>query len=208
MRTTKPISTVWFGSEEFLKYKLDDLVKRNVIDFYAFIKHLPEEDQKKEHRHLYVVPSSRIDTQSLTDHLTEFDTTNLKPIIPLPWRSSKFGDWLLYNLHDSVYLASKGQERKYHYDVKEVVTSNDDYFTELRHQIDMSKFKTQDRVKAMLEQGIRFQDIVAMGVIPVQQINQYKVFADMILDSFERNYKPKTNRNGKVAPNDDDDLPF
>lgn len=207
MRTTKPISTIWYGTEDFLRFKLDDLVRRREIDFYAFVEHYPEEDEKKRHRHVYLVPSKRMDTNSLRDYLTEFDPNNPKPIIPLPFWSSKFGDWYLYNKHDTAYLASKGQERKYHYEKEDFKSSDDEYFTELIHSIDMSKFKAQDRIKSMIEKGYTWDKIVWSGVIPVQQIKQYEEYFKIISRQYEKEFVPQTKRNGGKT-HDDDDLPF
>lgn len=210
MRTTKPISTVWFGSEDFLKYKLDGYVKRSVLDFYVYIHHLPEDDEKKEHCHVYCVPSNKLDTQSLRDDMTQFDPNNPEPIIPLPFRSSKFDDWYLYNLHDTAYLMSKNQSRKYHYKPEEMRPSNADFLTELVHQIDYSKIKTVERVKQMIDSGMTFADIVSKGVIPIQQIRQYQIFCEMYKGQVLNSYVVKTHRNGhkgheEVTP---DDVPF
>lgn len=208
MRTTKPISTVWFGSDNFLRFKLDDLIKRNELDFYCYIKHLPEGEDKKEHRHLFCVPSHRIDTQALSDHLTEFDPLNPKPIIPLPWRSSKFDDWFLYNSHDTSYLASKGQERKYHYSKDDFECSDKDYFNELLHEIDYSKVRTVERVKELIASGKSFDQIVALGVIPIQQIRQYQLFYEIVSRQLYENFELKTRAKGKGNEDTPDDVPF
>ncbi len=189
MLTSKPISTVWYGSKEFLEYQLKQLILHNKLIFYAFINHLKEEDEKKDHIHVYIVPDGRLDTSSLTDILTEIDVNNPLPIKPLPYRKSKFDDWYLYNSHNTVYLASKGQERKYHYSKEDFVTSNDDYFTELIHQMDMSKVNRLEIVKEAAERGESYQSIVAKGMIPIPLINQYQKAFMMFQSAIEQTYR-------------------
>lgn len=210
LKTSKPISTIWWGDDEFLRFKLDDLVRRRILDFYAFIRHKPEEDEKKEHSHVFCIPSQRIDTNQLRDYLTQYDPNHPKPILPNPFRSSKYDDWEPYVLHDPVYLASKGQSRKFHYKFEEIQTSDENMLMELHHEVNWARFKTQDRVKAMAEQGISFTKIVADGIVPVQQINQYRTFYETVVEQYALSYRPKTNRNGNENHEepDDDDLPF
>ena len=202
MRTTKPTSSIFHGSKEHLKYKLDDLLKRGEIDFYAFIKHNAEDNEKKDHIHMYIVPGKRIDTNRLVDYLMEIDMNNPLPIKPLPFQASKFDDWYLYTTHDSTYLATKGAERKYHYNRNAYVTSNEDYLDELINQINFQKYRTAERVRTLLLQGTPFDVMVASGIIPINQINQYKTFCDSILKVYvDQKNTRNTNRN-------DDDLPF
>ena len=69
MQTCKPISTISYNSEEFLKSVLDNLVRTHVIDFYMYIKHIGEIDlfgeQEKDHIHLFLIPNKRINTADL-----------------------------------------------------------------------------------------------------------------------------------------------
>lgn len=71
MKTTKPISTISYNSLNFLKYKLDCLLEDGVINFYMGIVHQPEEDEKKEHIHLYILPHSQVDTMKLETQFIE-----------------------------------------------------------------------------------------------------------------------------------------
>ena len=43
MKTTKACSTISYNSLDFLKDKLDQLVQRRYISFYAFVKHYAED---------------------------------------------------------------------------------------------------------------------------------------------------------------------
>ena len=109
MRTTKPFSTISYNTAEFLKEKLERLVLERVISFYSYIEHYPEEDEKKKHKHLLIIPNGQINTDELTDILNEIDMAHPleKPLGVLPWRSSKFDDWYLYSVRYSSDELSK-----------------------------------------------------------------------------------------------------
>lgn len=191
MRTSKAFATISYNSTDFLKLKLGELVERGILDFWAFVDHLPEIDEKKSHKHLYCVPSKLFECSTLIEYLKEIDLNNPneKPLTCIACRSSKFGDWFLYACHDSAYLASKGQARKYHYTIDDFVVSDADYFNELRHQIDMSKLNRMQRLVEAVHNGETFQSLVASGQIPIQLINQYSMAFYMLVDEI-------TQRNG------------
>ena len=42
MQTSKPMSTISYNSEKFLKSQLDYLLRSHVIDYYMYIKHIGE----------------------------------------------------------------------------------------------------------------------------------------------------------------------
>lgn len=180
MRTTKPFSTIWFGSEEFLKLQLDGLIKRGKMQFYCYIKHHKEEDEKKDHIHVYMEPDGQLDTHQLTELLTEYVPDNNKPVRPSKYNPSKFGDWYLYDTHNVAYLASKGQKRKYHYSRDDVIASDDDVLTEMIHTIDLSKLNTMEMIRNAAVNGIPFESLVLQGQVPIQQINQYRTAYEMI----------------------------
>lgn len=189
MRTSKPFSTISYNSSDFLRVKLDDLVKRRKIAFFAWVLHHPEEDEKKEHKHLFIVPNGQIDTDQVLDYLLELDPSMPdKPLGCIRPHSSRFSDWYLYALHDTSYLASKGQSRKYHYCLEDFITSDSDYFLEEIHTIDFSKIKRFDALKSAAINGVPFSQLVLSGVIPVQQFIAYReAYALMSCCSTERN---------------------
>lgn len=176
LKTSKPFSTISYNSEPFLIERLKDLENRRIINFWAFIDHIPEQDEKKAHKHLYVVPNGQLCTDKFIDYLLEPDLTLGKPLKCLPCQSSKFGDWYLYALHDTAYLLSKMQSREYHYTDEDLHVSDEDTFTEFKHQIDFSKLgnkKTVDVYNRLLS-GDTLADLIKIGMIPVQQLNNYK----------------------------------
>ncbi len=193
MRTSKAFATISYNTKDFLIEKLDELIKSRIIDFYAFIEHLPEEDETKKHKHLYVVPAKQLDTFNLQDALKEIDKNNLsgKPLGCIVCRSSKFADWYLYGLHDVGYLASKGQTRKYHYIKTDFIVSDFDYFNEQIHLIDFSKLNRVEMLITAVRRGESFDDLIKRGQVPVQLINQYEKMFYILA------YGSGTERNGK-----------
>lgn len=118
MASQKPISTISYNSESFLREKLDDWLKAHIICAYQYICHKGE-DGDKDHIHLRIEPNKRIDPMNLSEDLREFVSGHDKPLGCRPWRPSKEEDWLLYAVHDETYLkikyggAEKGEKIPY-----------------------------------------------------------------------------------------------
>lgn len=106
MATQKPISTISYNSEAFLREKLQAWYEAHYIQAYQYILHKGE-DGDKDHIHLRVEPNKKLDPMELTDELKEYVLGSEKPLGCRTWRPSKEEDWLLYALHDEQYLKSK-----------------------------------------------------------------------------------------------------
>lgn len=106
MATQKPLSTISYNSEEFLREKLEDWIKAHIIQSYMYIKHKGE-DGDKDHIHLRIEPNKRVDPMDLQENLREYDGKNIKPLGCRPFRPSKEEDWILYAVHDKDYLKLK-----------------------------------------------------------------------------------------------------
>lgn len=188
MKTSKPFSTISYNSDEFLTVKLSELVQRRKIEFWTYIEHLPEEDEKKEHKHLYIVPNGQINTDEVLDFLTELDPKHPdKPLACIRPHSSKFMDWYLYSIHDPDYLASKGQSRRFHYTKDELKCSDTDYLNEEIHQMDMSKLNKTKALKSAAESGQDFATLLLNGQIPIQQVYAYAQAYDIMTQALNRN---------------------
>ena len=199
MRTTKPISTISFNTESYLQGILDTLVKSHKITAYHFIKHEPEEDEKKPHFHVWILPSKMIQTEDLREALKEFDPEHPdKPLGCLPFESSNFDNWYMYVLHDVRYLAQKGQSRKYHYSRHKVVTSDEDFLDEQVRQIDLLKLSPYQDMSEAMEHGVSWEEYFSRGTVPIPQVRQYQEAWFLLLDNYR-----KTQR-GPYAPHSDD----
>jgi hypothetical protein len=162
--------------------KLNEMIADALLDFWAYIEHLPEQDEKKRHKHLYLVPSKLIDTAVFQKRLQEIDTTDLlaKPLGCIVPVSSKFADWFLYSKHDKSYLTSKGQYRKYQYNDTDFIVSCQDYFKHLIHSIDYSKYSLTQRLIDALQDGETPQSLIISGQVPLPMINNFLKLSDFI----------------------------
>lgn len=171
-----------------MQIKLGELVQRREIAFFAYVNHYAEEDEKKAHKHLYIVPNARLETSQFVDYLLEVDATNPdKPLGCLPCKSSKFADWYLYAIHDTRYLASKGQSRKYHYSLNDVICSDTDFLAEEVHTIDYSKLNRFNALLDAIDTGKPFATLVREGNVPIQQIQSFHHAYDLMkFDNLQR----------------------
>lgn len=187
MRTSKPFSLISYNTQDFLREKLNELVQGGLIQFWAFIHHQPEQDEKKAHKHLYIIPQKLIDTQRIEKALQEIDLTDItaKPLGSIFPQSSKFADWYLYGLHDRKYLASKGQKRTYAYNDNAFIVSCQDTFQELKNLIDYTKINRLSLILEKAEKGESLASIIKTSNIPLQLIGQVKQLYDIVNSPFE-----------------------
>ena len=204
MNTRSPIATISYNTNSFLIKELNSMIADKLIEFWAFVEHVPEEDEKKIHKHLYVVPSSTVDTFRINERLSELDINNpnLPPLGCIRWVHSKFADWYLYAIHDRDYLATKQEERKYHYEKSDIVVSDSDYFNELIHTCDFSKYKMFAKFRDSVSSGVSFKTLFSNGFIPVQQIIQWKK-AYNLMRFGDMDYDERTVRGGRKGHEDD-----
>lgn len=106
MATQKPISTISYNTEPFLKEKLECWLKAHIIQSYMYICHKGE-DGDKDHIHVRIEPNKKLDPMDLQDELREYQLGKDKPLGVRPFRPSKEEDWILYAVHDEDYLKSK-----------------------------------------------------------------------------------------------------
>jgi hypothetical protein len=202
MRTSKPFSMISYNSKDFLTEKLNELVQGGLIQFWAFIHHKAEQDEKKDHKHLFIIPQKLLDTQRIEKALQEIDINDLtaKPLGAIFPQNSKFADWYLYGLHDKKYLALKGQRREFSYNDNAFVVSCQDTFTELKNLIDYSAINRMAVVFEKAENGESLASIIKTSNIPLQLIGQVKQLYYIINEPFNlyrhnrRTHSPKDEK--------------
>lgn len=106
MATQKPLSTISYNTEGFLREKLEDWYSAHIIQSYQYIWHKGE-DGDKDHIHLRIEPNRRVDPMELMEDLKEYQPGKDKPLGVRPFRPSKEEDWYLYVVHDKDYLKCK-----------------------------------------------------------------------------------------------------
>lgn len=184
MKTRLPFSTISFNTPEYLTQKLNELRNAKILSEWFFITHKAEADEAgaRDHNHVYFIPSKGIQTDDVRQELKEFDPQNPeKPRGCLTMRSSKFGNWYLYALHDPDYLASKGESRKFHYKREDFKASDQDVLDELIYEIDvvgeLGAFKGMSDAK---KRGMTFQEYFNLGRVAPQQVRAYQAAWEMI----------------------------
>ena len=197
MNTQKPISTISWNTEKFLRDTLEALTKAHKIDYWEFIRHSPEDDEggKKEHFHVYIEPSKRIQTAELREEFKEPDLRHpdQKPLGCLTFRNSVFSDWYLYALHDPTYLAAHQQSRKRHYTDDQIRFPDEDEHHYRVSCVDMSIYTPVRRLQAAKDAGMSFGEAVARGLVPIPQLSQFEKAWNYLADKTDRNGHPDHN---------------
>lgn len=197
MATQKPISTISYNSEAFLKEHLDEWVKAHIIQAYQYIKHIGE-DGDKDHIHVRLEPNKKLDPMDLTEKLKEYTRDHVKPLGCRPWRFSKEEDWYLYVVHDPDYLALKygGGEKgeKLPYDWRDIQTS-DDYDLEIAFiRAKATLNHTAQNIADRIRNGNGALDLVLQGenvytvsaVLRLLQTTDYQRLSQEYLDLKQR----------------------
>lgn len=182
MRTSKPIATISYNSEQFLKERLNELMRNHKISDYIYIRHHAEEDEKKEHIHLWIKPNTLLDTMSLQEHFKELDMKNpTKPLKCIDFVTSKVDDWILYNQHYKPYLASKGESRKYHYTHDDFHYADEDTFEDLyNHAFKGSEWAKRNQILEALDKGqLNPTRLILNGTVPLNMASQLNAFKYM-----------------------------
>lgn len=186
MKTSKPISTISYNSEEFLKAKLDYLFRSGEVAFWYYIKHHGEYDketniQDKDHIHLYLEFADRVDTIKLGDMFLEYENGDLnsKPLKCMPFRVSKPYDALLYNIHHSQYLLQKFEQKEFSYTIDDIVTSDKDYLNQLYSEAMHSDIFKRDRMMKLMDSGVSVAEMCYHGLVNTNQAYQMMIFEQL-----------------------------
>lgn len=177
--------------------KLKELTKAKILAFWAFIEHLPEDDEggKKKHFHVYMEPSKLCQTEDLREEFREYDPEMPdKPRGINKFVTSNFDNWYMYALHDARYLASKGEERKYHYKHKDVLASDEDDLTFMVRTINTLALSPYEDMQQAIENGLSWDEYVRRGIVPIQMFRQWRMAWDSLFHTYYS--EPRTERNG------------
>lgn len=185
MRTSKPISTISYNTENYLKGKLEELKKNRTISDYMYILHFAEEDESKNHTHVFIEPNKMLDTMALQENFREIDPKdNTKLLGCINFHSSKVDDWILYSMHFEPYLVSKGQSRKYHYKQDDFRFADELTFEALfNHAMYQSDWALNNqRVQWIKNRLTNPEDLLFNGSVPLQQAGQLLAVKRLLLD--------------------------
>lgn len=175
MRTSKPIATISYNSEEHLRMKLAELVKSHKISDWMYVFHDAEADERKDHFHLWLKPNTLLDTMDLQKHFEEIDLKNpTKPLKCIDFKISKIDDWILYSEHYAPYLASKGESREFVYSKTDFRYLDEDTFEDnYQHAHKGSEWAHRNQIlEALRNNAVNPQDLILNGTLPLNMASQ------------------------------------
>lgn len=174
-KTSKYISSISYNSKKFLLDKLDALIYTREISYYEFIQHYPDEDDKKKHFHLFIMPNHSLDLALFKDYFNEYtfnfkkikcikkillptyflfgrqsykNKPKFKPLGCMPFRvTHKYGDWYWYVIHNTDYLRAKELVRNLHYSDSDIYSYNLDFHNTLVLENKLEDFCTMGDVQ-------------------------------------------------------------
>lgn len=203
MRTSKPIATVSYNSVEFLTHRLNELVKNKKVTTWIFIEHKAEEDERKDHIHLWLKPNTLIDTMDLQKFLEEFDPEHPdKPKKCIDFVSSKIDDWILYSMHFAPYLNSKMESRKYCYKKDDFYFSDEDTFEDLYlHALKGSEWAKKNQILEVLkDRRINPVTLIDKGMVPLHLAGSLSAY-----NNLKFGFTDRGGRSGHEEENPDDE---
>lgn len=182
MKTKREISTISYNTIDFLVMELEQLIQDHVISFWCVISHQPDEDEKKPHHHVYIIPNGQLDTMDLQLQFREYDPNKPdKPLGCINFEYSKRDDWILYGEHYEPYLASKFQSRKHHYTKEHFISSDEDTFDYYyNHAFTASDWAVKNQILLHLTScDMSPTDLIEKGVVPLNQASQLNAYLYM-----------------------------
>lgn len=184
MRTKKPVSTISYNTKEFLVAKCEELLKAHKISRYMAIYHTAEQDERKDHWHVLLVPNTLIDTMSFQEHFKELDLEHptRKPLGCIDFCiTNVIDDWILYSEHFPPYLAYKSQSREFIYSKEDFIYSDEDTFEwDYKHAHYGSDWAKQMNIlKLISDPEVDPVNLILSGTIPFNMTSQLSAFNHM-----------------------------
>lgn len=190
MRTSKPVSTISYNTKEFLIKKLNEMYDNCIISDWMFIEHYAEEDESKNHYHVYMSPNRMVDTMEIQKFFREIDLNkpSAPPLGMIDFRGSKIDHWILYGLHYEPYLKTIGEERVYHYKKEDIVYRDELTFEyNYNHAFRGSEWAKRNQILVAIKEGtVDPYSLIMNGTVPLNQATQ--------LDCVSRMRKGRTYR--------------
>lgn len=184
MKTTAAIvSSICYGTKDFVSVKLADLAKRDILAMYAVMEHTAAPDMvtgelRKRHLHIVIEPKTRIGLDFVSDLLTMPDPQDASaPLLGvMPWRKTQDNliDWLAYALHDKQYLAYKKEPQKPYYDLplSVLVTNKPELFQAVFAAFPREKWQSDlEKYTRAIVSGTTFADFAFRERIPINQLS-------------------------------------
>lgn len=209
MKTRCTIATISYNTPEFLDMKLRELYDNHTISAYFWIRHLAEEDEKKDHIHLFIKPNKTIDTMDLQKEFEEIDSLHDEPLKCIDFVNSKIDHAVLYFAHWKPYLQYIHQSRRYHYDWDCFHYSDEDWFCDIVYNaMHFSAFAEHNRLlSAINDNQFTLSELISTGTVPLNLASQVYAYSSLLdQDRVERGkrktHTPKYGENGLQVTKD------
>lgn len=181
--TSKPLATISYNSDGFLRDTLNSLLSAGTISYYAYIHHEPDSDDREPHWHVRVVPNKLIDVVKFQRLFDEYVPDNDKPLGTILWRHSDESNWYLYGEHNELYLRAKNMSRNHTYGYNDFVVSDKREFDfqynsaiEYLHSVLARDFLAEDELKG----GVKLSDLAERGLITSKNAFRMRQYDDIV----------------------------
>lgn len=191
MATKQPLSSISYNTKDFLVSTLEHLRYMQIISYYEFIEHQPDVDGTKKHIHLICFPCKGVNPETFRQYFVEKIADSENPLQCMPFRTSNYGDWYWYALHDKDYLKSKQMERNCFYKDDDVFSPMRDFHEQLvsEHPLinycKLSDMLIRDIVFKSVQNGISLNDILKNNMIPLGKTQSVIHLYNAISPSFK-----------------------
>lgn len=204
--TAKNLSTISYNSHNFLLDTLNALFESGKIEDYRVAFHKGE-DGDKDHAHIWLSPNRRLDTVELRKVFNEVDPANDKPLGVLPFRKSSDLDWLLYALHDPIYLESHHSDND---GDGKIMYSLDEILTPFPEQLQRDYIRAQSIRKTRNQEIIECFDKGLSYATTVASLNANPLYVNVIFENLRHDYSrnnPELESPAFHDLHDDEELP-
>lgn len=176
MQTIRTISNISYNTIDHFQGVIYDLLRRGVIEWAYWICHKADTDETKDHIHFVLKPSKRLDTALLRKEFMEIDKNSPLPLsCTSKWNyTNSMDDWLLYAVHDTAYLMSKGQLRNITYSFDDLQSTDTDALRNDWNSIDRTKYLRLQFIENAVNDQVPFAVLVQQGVVPIAQRAQFE----------------------------------
>ena len=192
MRTNKSISNISYMSPHDFEMSVHRLQDSGDIGTCFWIFHRGE-GQDKNHIHFLLLGGEKTyNTNGLSDlfGFTLFDDGS-KGSVTKCWSPTKrVEDWLLYSIHDKMYLLHKCESKDYHYSFGDIRCGSKDndtlniHIQQAEHYRDFEMLdKVYRSIKYSVENNMSWHDVIISGLIPVNCLGSaYEVYQEMLAE--------------------------
>lgn len=193
MATSKPQASICYNTDRFLKKTLQQLTDNGILEWWFYIEHEPDTDDRVRHKHIWIKPRKPIDTVELEKEFIQYQKGNKKPLRCIGFSFSEINNALLYFLHDKDYLRCKHKSRNIHYKYSDLKTS-DKLKLEYNYRAAMeylhSELMQDLYIEDQLKEGAQLCKLADDGLITSRNAWKMKNFKDVLSDrKMENIYK-------------------